>query len=101
MAEIRNKEDLIFKKGSLVYIDHKIARIRKDLHKRIEKHIDTGCIVLKILEKEDYDAWHNPYTYYVYQVLVGNERLEFGQEVLSSKPVDKEDFSDTLKITIS
>ena len=88
--EIRNKQDLQYGPGSLVYINHNIAQVKKRIHKKIEKHLDAACIVLKIVEKENFDSWYNSYSYFVYQVLVGNEKLEFSEDVLSDEPIDRD-----------
>lgn len=88
--EIRNKQDLQYSVGSLVYINHNITQTKKHIHKKVAKHLDAACIVLRIVEKESFDSWHNSYQYFVYEVLVGNEKLEFSEDVLTDKPVDRD-----------
>ena len=88
--EIRNKQDLQYSVGSLVYVNHNIVQIKKTIHKKVAKHLNTACVVLKIIEKENFDSWHNSYSYFVYEVLVGNEKLEFSEDVLSNNPVDRD-----------
>lgn len=88
--EIRDIQDLQYGVGSLVYINHNIAQIKKEIHKKLEKHLNAACIVLKIVEKENFDLWFNSYSYFVYEILVGNEKLEFSEDVLSSTPIDRD-----------
>ncbi len=84
---IRNIADLEFEPGNLVYIDHQIASISKRIHNRIEKHLDCPALVLAIVKKEDYTPSFQLYEYYVYSILVGDDKLEFSEDVLSSTPI--------------
>lgn len=89
--EIRNRQKLKYGIGDLVYINHSIAKIKKQVHAKITKHLHATSLIIKIVEKKDFDSWHNEYSYFVYEVLVGSEKLEFSEDVLSDSPIDTDD----------